>query len=100
MIVSGGENVYPAEVESALAEHPAVSEVAVVGIPHEKWGEAVTAVVVPRRGADAPGERELIDFTRERIASYKKPHRVHFVDALPRNPNGKVLKRELRADFT
>ncbi|MFF1264012.1 MULTISPECIES: long-chain-fatty-acid--CoA ligase [unclassified Streptomyces] len=100
MIVSGGENVYPAEVESALAEHPAVSEVAVVGIPHEKWGEAVTAVVVLRRGADAPGEQELIDFTRERIASYKKPHRVHVVEALPRNPNGKVLKRELRADFT
>ncbi|MFF1360123.1 long-chain-fatty-acid--CoA ligase [Streptomyces sp. NPDC058297] len=97
MIVSGGENVYPAEVESALADHPAVSEAAVVGVPHEKWGEAVTAVVVLRRGADAPGEQELIDFTRERIASYKKPHRVHFVEALPRNPNGKVLKRELRA---
>ncbi|RFC70092.1 long-chain-fatty-acid--CoA ligase [Streptomyces sp. AcE210] len=96
MIVSGGENVYPAEVESALAEHPAVSEAAVVGVPHEKWGEAVTAVVVLRRGTDAPGEQELIDFTRERIASYKKPHRVHVVEALPRNPNGKVLKRVLR----
>ncbi|MFH8734072.1 AMP-binding protein [Streptomyces sp. NPDC017964] len=97
MIVSGGENVYPAEVESVLAEHPAVSEVAVVGVPHETWGEAVTAVVVLRRGTDAPGEQELIDFTRKRIASYKKPHRVHFVEVLPRNPNGKVLKRELRA---
>ncbi|MFI6648058.1 AMP-binding protein [Streptomyces sp. NPDC050529] len=97
MIVSGGENVYPTEVESVLAEHPAVSEVAVVGLPDEAWGEAVTAFVVPRPGADRPTERELVDFTRDRIASYKKPRRVHFVDALPRNPNGKVLKRELRA---
>ncbi|NGO74194.1 AMP-binding protein [Streptomyces sp. YC504] len=97
MIVSGGENVYPTEVESALAEHPAVSEVAVVGLPDEVWGEAVTAVVVLRQGAEAPTGQELIDFTRDRIASYKKPRRVHFVDALPRNPNGKVLKRELRA---
>ncbi|WP_329204713.1 AMP-binding protein [Streptomyces sp. NBC_00683] len=97
MIVSGGENVYPAEVEAALAEHAAVSEVAVIGVPHEVWGEAVTAVVVLRHGADRPTGQELIDFTRERIASYKKPRQVHFVDALPRNPNGKVLKRELRA---
>ncbi|MFJ6805784.1 long-chain-fatty-acid--CoA ligase [Streptomyces anulatus] len=96
MIVSGGENIYPTEVESALAEHPAVSETAVVGVPHEVWGEAVTAVVVLRRGVARPTEQELIDFTRARIASYKKPHRVHFVDELPRNPNGKVLKRELR----
>ncbi|MGW0935983.1 AMP-binding protein [Streptomyces sp. NPDC002666] len=97
MIVSGGENVYPTEVEFVLAEHPAVSEVAVVGVPDDVWGEAVTAVVVLRRGAERPTERELVDFTRDRIASYKKPRRVHFVDALPRNPNGKVLKRELRA---
>ncbi|MFG2613971.1 AMP-binding protein [Streptomyces anulatus] len=96
MIVTGGENVYPTEVESALAEHPAVSEVAVVGIPDDTWGEAVTAVVVLRADAARPDEQELIDFTRDRIASYKKPRRVHFVDALPRNPNGKVLKRELR----
>ncbi|GHG42663.1 AMP-binding protein [Streptomyces zaomyceticus] len=97
MIVSGGENVYSTEVESVLAEHPAVSEVAVVGVPDELWGEAVTAVVVLRPGADRPTEQQLVDFTRDRIASYKKPRRVHFVDALPRNPNGKVLKRELRA---
>ncbi|MFI1978888.1 long-chain-fatty-acid--CoA ligase [Streptomyces wedmorensis] len=97
MIVSGGENVYPTEVESVLAEHPAVSEVAVVGLPDPVWGEAVTAVVVLRAGAGRPTEQELVDFTRDRIASYKKPRRVHFVDALPRNPNGKVLKRELRA---
>ncbi|MFF8958039.1 AMP-binding protein [Streptomyces sp. NPDC014894] len=97
MIVSGGENVYPSEVESVLAEHPAVSEVAVVGVPDEKWGEAVVAVVVPRAGVDRPTGAELIGFTRGRIASYKKPRRVHFAEALPRNPNGKVLKRELRA---
>lgn len=97
MIVSGGENVYPTEVESVLAEHPAVSEAAVVGVPDEVWGEAVTAFVVLRPGADRPTERQLVDFTRDRIASYKKPRRIHFVDALPRNPNGKVLKRELRA---
>ncbi|MEU0689222.1 AMP-binding protein [Streptomyces uncialis] len=97
MIVSGGENVYPTEVESVLAEHPAVSEVAVVGVPHDVWGEAVTAAVVLRRDITAPGEQELIDFARQRIASYKKPRRVHFVDQLPRNPGGKVLKRELRA---
>ncbi|WP_329158498.1 AMP-binding protein [Streptomyces sp. NBC_01717] len=97
MIVSGGENVYPAEVESALAEHPAVSEAAVIGVPHEVWGEAVTAMVVLRKGVVRPTEQELIDFTKSRIASYKKPRGVHFVDELPRNPNGKVLKRELRA---
>ncbi|WP_329113741.1 AMP-binding protein [Streptomyces sp. NBC_01465] len=100
MIVSGGENVYPAEVEAALAEHEAVSEAAVVGVPHEVWGEAITAVVVLRPGAERPTGQELIDFTRARIASYKKPRQVHFVDALPRNPNGKVLKRELRAGLT
>ena len=99
MIVSGGENIYPAEVEAALAEHTAVSEAAVIGVPHEVWGEAVTAVVVLRQGAVRPTGQELVDFTRERIASYKKPHRVHFVDELPRNPNGKVLKRELRTRF-
>ncbi|MEV6104029.1 long-chain-fatty-acid--CoA ligase [Streptomyces sp. NPDC051940] len=97
MVITGGENVYPIEVESVLAEHPAIADVAVIGVPHEKWGEEVTAVVVPRQGVPVPTESELIDFTRERIASYKKPRRVHFVDALPRNPSGKILKRELRA---
>ncbi|GAA2120887.1 fatty acid--CoA ligase [Kitasatospora saccharophila] len=95
MIITGGENVYPAEVESALAEHPAVAEVAVVGVPHDIWGEAVTAAVVPRRGIGRPTEQELIAFARERIASYKKPRRVLFVDELPRNANGKVLRHEL-----
>ncbi|MFG3168569.1 AMP-binding protein [Streptomyces sp. NPDC048200] len=99
MIVSGGENVYPAEVEAVLAEHPAVAEAAVVAVPDPVWGEAVTAVVVLRHGVARPTEQELIDFTRPRIASYKKPRHVHVVEALPRNPGGKVLKRELRTAF-
>ncbi|MFF3438750.1 long-chain-fatty-acid--CoA ligase [Streptosporangium sp. NPDC002721] len=95
MIVSGGENVYPAEVESALAGHPAVLENAVIGVPSERWGETPLAVVVPRPGQEAT-EEELLAWTRERLAHYKCPTAVSFVDALPRNPSGKVLKRELR----
>jgi long-chain acyl-CoA synthetase len=95
MIVSGGENIYPAEVESALFGHPAVADVAVIGVPDERWGEAVKAVVVKKVGADVtPGE--LITWARERIAGYKLPKSVDFIDALPRNPTGKILKRELR----
>ncbi|MGQ0624681.1 MAG: long-chain-fatty-acid--CoA ligase [Sporichthyaceae bacterium] len=98
MIISGGENVYPAEVENVLAEHPDISEVAVIGVPHERWGETVKAVVVLRGGAspDADGIRA---FAKKRIASYKCPTSVEFVDALPRNPSGKVLKKDLRAMF-
>jgi acyl-CoA synthetase (AMP-forming)/AMP-acid ligase II len=99
MVITGGENVYPIEVESVLAEHPAVAEVAVIGLPHPRWGEQVTAVVVPRAGVERPTEQELIDFTRDRIASYKKPGRVHLVDTLPLTPSGKVLKRALREQF-
>ncbi|MFC8719576.1 long-chain-fatty-acid--CoA ligase [Kitasatospora sp. NPDC057198] len=99
MVITGGENVYPVEVEAVLAEHPAVSEVAVIGLPHEKWGEQVTAVVVLRAGAERPAEQELIDFTRGRIASYKKPGRVHFVEAMPLTSSGKILKRALRERF-
>lgn len=98
MIVSGGENIYPAEVESALYGHPAVADVAVIGIPDDRWGEAVKAIIVKKPGADvAPGE--LIDFVRTRIAGYKVPRSVDFIDVLPRNPSGKILKRELRAPF-
>jgi acyl-CoA synthetase (AMP-forming)/AMP-acid ligase II len=98
MIVSGGENIYPAEVESALFGHPAVADVAVIGVPDERWGEAVKAVVVKKAGADVtPGE--LIRWARERIAGYKLPKSVDFVDALPRNPTGKILKRELRKTY-
>ncbi|MFD7867138.1 long-chain-fatty-acid--CoA ligase [Streptomyces sp. NPDC059783] len=96
MVITGGENVYPIEVESVLAEHPAVLDVAVYGTPHATWGEAVTAAVVLRADADPVTEAELIAFAKERIASYKKPRTVHFMDELPRNPSGKILKRVLR----
>jgi acyl-CoA synthetase (AMP-forming)/AMP-acid ligase II len=95
LIVSGGENVYPAEVENVLAAHPAVAEVAVVGAPSERWGETPVAFVVPVAGQQVD-EGELIAFCRERLAHYKCPTRVELSTALPRNPSGKVLKRELR----
>jgi acyl-CoA synthetase (AMP-forming)/AMP-acid ligase II len=98
MIVSGGENVYPAEVESALFGHPAVADVGVIGVPDARWGEAVKAIVVRMPGAEVSAE-ELIAFARERIASYKLPKSIDFVDALPRTPTGKILKRELRAPY-
>jgi acyl-CoA synthetase (AMP-forming)/AMP-acid ligase II len=98
MIVSGGENVYPIEVEEALAQHPAVDEVAVIGVPHERWGETVKALVVPRPGTVADAD-ELVAFARARLAGYKLPRSIEFVDALPRTPSGKVLKRELRERF-
>lgn len=98
MIVSGGENIYPAEVESALAGHCAVADVAVIGVPDDRWGEAVKAFVVLRETSSASAE-ELIAFARERLASYKLPKSVTFVDELPRNPSGKVLKRELRRPY-
>ncbi|MGW8762923.1 long-chain-fatty-acid--CoA ligase [Streptomyces sp. NPDC055815] len=100
MIITGGENVFPIEVEAALAEHPGVAEVAVVGVPDDRWGEAVTAIVVPHPGVDRPDAQDVIDFARARIASYKKPRQVHFVEVLPRNEGGKVLKRELRRRFS
>jgi long-chain acyl-CoA synthetase len=98
MIVSGGENIYPAEVESALFGHPAIADVAVIGVPDERWGEAVKAVVVKKPGAELSAG-ELITWARERIAGYKLPKSVDFVDALPRNPTGKILKRELRKPY-
>lgn len=96
MVITGGENVYPAEVERVLIQHPAVAEVAVIGTPDEKWGETVHAVVTPEDGSDADAA-ELIAYARERLAHYKCPTGVTFVDALPRNPTGKILKRNLRA---
>ncbi|WP_297695228.1 long-chain fatty acid--CoA ligase [Phenylobacterium sp.] len=97
MILTGGENVYPREVEEVLYQHPAVVEAAVIGAPDPKWGEKVVAVVCLRTEASAD---ELIAFCRERIASYKKPRHVVFIEALPRNASGKVLKRELRERIT
>ena len=95
MIVTGGENVYPVEVEEALSQHPGVSEVAVIGLPDERWGEAVKAFVVAAAGTDLRAE-DLIAFARERLAGYKLPRFVDLVETLPRTPSGKVLKRELR----
>ena len=96
MIVSGGENIYPTEVENVLYEHPAVSETAVIGVPHPRWGETPEAVVVVRSGEqlDADG---LIAFARDRLAHYKCPTSVRVVDSMPRSASGKILKRELRA---
>jgi acyl-CoA synthetase (AMP-forming)/AMP-acid ligase II len=98
MIVSGGENIYPAEVESLLAGHPGVADVAVIGVPDDRWGEAVKALVVRRPGAELTGQ-ELIDWSRSRLAGYKRPRSVDFIEAIPRNPSGKILKRELREPY-
>jgi long-chain acyl-CoA synthetase len=95
MIVSGGENVYPAEVENVLMKHPAVADVAVIGVPHERWGETAKAIVVKAPGAD-PAPEELIAFSQEHLAKFKCPTSVDFVEVLPRNPSGKVLKKDLR----
>ncbi|MBS1797700.1 MAG: AMP-binding protein [Acidobacteria bacterium] len=98
MIVSGALNVYPSEVERVLQEHPAVYEVAVIGVPSEKWGEEVKAVVVLKPGASA-GPRDIIDFCEGRLAGFKKPKTVEFIDRLPRNLTGKILKKDLRERF-
>jgi long-chain acyl-CoA synthetase len=96
MIVSGGENIYPIEVEEVLSQHPGVSDVAVIGVPDERWGETVMALVVRAPAATVDAD-ELVAFARERLAGYKLPRSVEFVDELPRSPAGKVLKRDLRA---
>jgi acyl-CoA synthetase (AMP-forming)/AMP-acid ligase II len=98
MIISGGENVYPAEVENAIFGHPDVAEVAVIGVPSERWGEEVKAMVVPRPGANRDAA-SIIAWARDRIAAYKVPKSVDFIDAMPRNAAGKILRRELRAPY-
>jgi long-chain acyl-CoA synthetase len=98
MIVSGGENVYPIEVEEVLAQHPDVADVAVIGVPDERWGEAVKALVVARDGR-ALRAADLLAFARERLAGYKLPRSIDLVGDLPRTPTGKVLKRELRERY-
>lgn len=95
MIISGGENIYPAEIENALAAHPAIMEAAIVGAPDEKWGEVTRAFIVRRPGKDLAAE-EVIDFLRPKIAGFKLPRRIDFLDGLPRNPSGKILKTTLR----
>jgi len=98
MIISGGENIYPAEVENVLMQHPAIADGAVIGVPDEQWGEAVKACVVLKPGAKA-GAAEIIEFMRSRIAHFKCPKTVDFLDAIPRNPTGKILKRVLREPY-
>jgi acyl-CoA synthetase (AMP-forming)/AMP-acid ligase II len=98
MIVSGGENIYPAEVENALFQHPAVADAAVIGIPSEQWGESVLAFLV-LKGEEKPTTEELIEFSRAHLAGYKLPRQVEIVDELPRNASGKVLKNQLREPY-
>jgi acyl-CoA synthetase (AMP-forming)/AMP-acid ligase II len=98
MVISGGVNVYPAEVEAVLHAHPAVADAAVIGVPDDEWGESVKAVVQLRAGATATAE-ELIAFCAERLADYKKPRSVDFVEQLPRDAAGKLLKRVIRAPY-
>jgi len=98
LIISGGVNIYPAEVDAVLLDHPAVADVAVIGVPNPEWGEEVLAVVEPRAEEEPSGDLavELVDFCRDRLAHYKCPRRVEFVDQLPRQDNGKIYKRLLR----
>ncbi|HMY08830.1 MAG: long-chain-fatty-acid--CoA ligase [Nocardioidaceae bacterium] len=98
MIISGGENIYSPEIERVLAEHPAVMEVAIIGVPDDTWGEVVKAVVSLNEGHTAT-EAELIDYCKESLASYKCPKSVDIVELLPRNPTGKILKRDLRQPY-
>ncbi len=98
MVISGGENIYPAQVEACIYRHPAVLECAVFGVPDPTWGEALKAVVVLRPGMTAT-EEEIIELTRRELASYMKPKSVEFISELPKGPTGKILKRDLRAPF-
>jgi acyl-CoA synthetase (AMP-forming)/AMP-acid ligase II len=95
MVVSGGENIYPREIEEVLIRHPAIADVAVVGVPDPAWGESVKAFVVLREGRFI-NEQEVTDFCKKFLAGYKKPKTVAFVPLIPRNPSGKALKRVLK----
>ena len=97
MIVSGGENIYPAEIENALMKHEGIADVAVIGVPSEQWGESVRAMIV--RADPGLTDDDVIEYARTQLAGYKIPRSVDWVDALPRNPSGKVLKVELRQPF-
>jgi acyl-CoA synthetase (AMP-forming)/AMP-acid ligase II len=95
MVISGGVNVYPKEVEDGLHQHPAIIDAAVVGVPHSEWGESLRAFVVCRDGMTTTAD-EVKAFCREKMADYKCPRDIFFVDELPRNPTGKVLKKDLK----
>ncbi|QZD95970.1 long-chain-fatty-acid--CoA ligase [Qipengyuania gelatinilytica] len=98
MIISGGENVYPAQVESAIYGHPAIAEVAVIGVPDETWGEAVKACIVAKPGEEVD-EASIIEWTRERLAGFKVPKSIDVIDVMPRNASGKILRKDLRAPY-
>ena len=98
MIVTGGENVYPKEVENALFDHANIADAAVIGVPNEKYGEAILAFIVTRDGSVIDTE-ELITFCRERLAGFKVPRQIEFIDEIPRNASGKVLKKDLREPY-
>ena len=98
MIISGGENIYPAEVEDCLLGHPSIADVGVIGTPNEKWGEAVKAIVVLKKGESLTSEA-LIEWCGGKLARFKMPREVIFTDEIPRTPTGKVLKRLLREKF-
>jgi long-chain acyl-CoA synthetase len=97
MIVSGGENIYPAEIENALMKHPGIADVAVIGVPDDTWGESVKAVIV--RADPALTDRDVVSFARQHLAGYKIPRSIDWVEAIPRNPSGKILKTELRKPY-
>ena len=99
MIIRGGENIAPAEVEAVLYSHPGIDEAAVIGIPDVEWGQRVAAVVVPRPGVTLSAD-EVAEFCRQRLASFKKPEVIHFLDALPKNPMGKILRKDLRTQLS
>jgi len=102
LIITGGEHVYPSEVEKVIGSHPGVFDVAIIGLPHEKWGEAVTAFVIPKDPDDPPTEEEVIAFCRDKMAGYKQPKAVHFISQqeMPRTGSGKILHRALRERVT
>ena len=98
MIISGGENIYPAQVESAIYGHPCVGEVAVIGVPDDTWGEAVKACIVPKPGMEVD-IASVIDWTKERLAGFKVPKSIDVIEAMPRNASGKILRKDLRAPY-
>jgi len=98
MIISGGVNIYPREIEEVLYQHPAVLEASVIGIPDEYWGESTKAVIVLKEGMGATGE-EIIKFCGERLAGFKKPKSVDFWKELPKSPQGKILKKTIREEY-